>query len=189
VSVTLIDEQQVKWPTTSDGTGRFEFAPVGPGRFVLEASLPGFRTLRNEFVLSAPKDWARAVTLQVGEVEETVTVTARRPTAARPATPAGADEPVRVGGNIKPPLKLKDARPVYPVSMQEAGLEGVVPMEALIGADGTVVSVRVLSAQVHPEFARAAEDAVRQWRFSATLLNGAPVEVRMMVSVAFSLRD
>ena len=73
--------------------------------------------------------------------------------------------------------------------MRDAGLEGIVPMDALIAADGSVASVRVLSAQVHPEFARAAEDAVRQWRFSQTLLNGAAVEVRMTVSVRFGLTE
>jgi protein TonB len=73
--------------------------------------------------------------------------------------------------------------------MREAGLEGHVPLEAFIAADGTVASVRVLSAQVHPDFARAAEDAVRRWAFTPTLLNGTAVEVRMEVSVQFSLRD
>ena len=80
-------------------------------------------------------------------------------------------------------------RPTYPVSMREAGREGVVPLEALIGLDGTVTSVRVLSAQVHPDFAIAAVDAVRQWRFSPTLLNGVPVEVVMTVSVRFDLGE
>jgi outer membrane biosynthesis protein TonB len=47
----------------------------------------------------------------------------------------------------------------------------------------------VLGAQIHPEFARAAETAVRQWVFSPTLLNGVPVEVQMTVSVRFSLVD
>ena len=97
--------------------------------------------------------------------------------------------PVRVGGNIKAPHKLLDVHPIYPAAMQQAGLEGVVPIDALIGLDGHVVSVRVISAQVHPEFARAAEQAVRQWVFSPTLLNGVPVEVEMTVSVKFSLED
>ena len=66
--------------------------------------------------------------------------------------------------------------------MRDAGLTGVVPVEALIGSDGAVSSVRVLSAQVHPDFAIAAVDAVRQWRFTPTLLNGVPVEVVMTVS-------
>ena len=73
--------------------------------------------------------------------------------------------------------------------MREAGREGVVPIEAIIGRDGTVASIRVLSAQVHPDFAIAAVDAVRQWRFTPTLLNGRPVEVVMTVSVTFNLSD
>jgi TonB family protein len=73
--------------------------------------------------------------------------------------------------------------------MRAAGREGVVPIEALIGVDGSVTSVRVVSAQVHPDFAIAAADAVRQWRFTPTLLNGAAVEVTMTVTVAFTLAD
>jgi TonB family protein len=73
--------------------------------------------------------------------------------------------------------------------MREAGLDGVVPMEAVIGRDGAVISVRVLSAQIHPELAASAVEAVRQWRFDPTLLNGEAVEVVMTVSVRFSLAD
>jgi protein TonB len=73
--------------------------------------------------------------------------------------------------------------------MRAAGREGHVPIEAVIAADGTVSYVRVLSAQVHPDFAIAAVDAVRQWQFTPTLLNGRAVEVVMTVSVQFSLSD
>ena len=69
------------------------------------------------------------------------------------------------------------------------GGEAVVPIEAIIGADGSVTSVRVLTAQIHPDFAIAAVDAVRQWKFTPTLLNGAPVEVVMNVSIQFRLSD
>ena len=100
-----------------------------------------------------------------------------------------ASEPVRIGGNIRAPRKLVDVRPVYPPAMRAAGREGVVPLEAVIGQDGTVSAVRVLSADIHPDFAIAAADAVRQWRFSPTLLNGAPVEVLMTVSVTFNLSN
>jgi protein TonB len=92
-----------------------------------------------------------------------------------------------VGGNIRAPRKVKDVRPIYPAAMREAGLTGLVPVEAVIGRDGTVSSVRVLSAQVHPDFAIAAADAVRQWLFTPTLLNGEPVDVVMTVSVQFDL--
>jgi protein TonB len=73
--------------------------------------------------------------------------------------------------------------------MREAGREGVVPIEAIIGPDGSVASVRVLSAEVHPDFAIAAADAVRQWKFTPTLLNGVPVEVVMTVKVQFNLEN
>ena len=63
----------------------------------------------------------------------------------------------------------------------------MVPIEATIGVDGTVTMVRVASTQVHPDFAIAAVDAVRQWRYTPTLLNGRPVQVVMTVNVAFTL--
>jgi protein TonB len=86
-------------------------------------------------------------------------------------------------------MKVRDVHPTYPASMRAAGREGVVPIEAIISRDGSVSTARVLSAQVHPGFAAAALDAVRQWRFTPTLLNGEPVEVVMTVSVTFRLAE
>lgn len=188
-ALTLEDERQNKWQATSDSTGRFEFPPVGVGKYVLEASLAGFRPLRQDLELAVARDWTRAVTLQVGTVQESITVREQRPK-PRPGGPqASGPVPVRVGGNIRPPTKTKDVRPVYPVSMREAGREGRVPLEAIIGRDGTVLSVRVATAQVHPDFAQAAIDAVKQWLFTPTMLNGKPVEVVMTVTVEFELED
>lgn len=160
---------------------------MAPGTYVLEATLAGFRTLRHGLELRDAADWHPAITLQVGELQETVTVRASR--AGAPDQQASSPQPVRIGGNIKPPLKVKDVRPIYPASMREAGLTGVVPLQAIIGLDGTVSSVRVLSAQIHPDLAMAAIDAVRQWRFTPTLLNGEAVEVVMTVSVRFDLQQ
>nr|MDP9322238.1 TonB family protein [Acidobacteriota bacterium] len=189
VALTLEDAQQIKSTATTDAAGHFQFPGVAPGRYVLAATLAGFRPLRHEFELQNTRDWDRAITLQVGTVQETITVRESRVAPPRqPSQPQGA-KPIRVGGNIRVPLKLVDVRPTYPVSMREAGREGVVPLEALIGVDGTVTSVRVLSAQVHPDFAIAAVDAVRQWIFTPTLLNGKPVEVVMTVSVRFDLGE
>jgi TonB family protein len=185
VELTLEDVTQMKFKGVTDAGGRFAFANVQPGHYVLAASLMGFRALRQEFDLRAPRDWDRVITLQVGDLRETITVSSSRtaPAAAQPAKP----QPVRVGGNIRVPRKLVDVRPVYPASMREAGREGSVPLEAIIGQDGNVSSVRVVSAEVHPDFAIAAIDAVRQWRFSPTLLNGKPVEVVMSVKIDFKL--
>jgi TonB family protein len=189
VTLELEDENQFKSTVTTDATGRFEFAPVRTGKYVLAASLPGFKALRHEFELKTSRDWDRAVTLQVGDLTETISVSESRIPAARPASQPAGPRPIRVGGNIRVPTKLLDKKPVYPASMRAAGREGVVPIEAIIGLDGMVSSVRVLTAQVHPDFAIAAVDAVRQWQFSPTLLNGAPVEVVMNVSVRFNLAD
>ena len=150
---------------------------------------PGFRALRQELELRDARDWDRAVTLQVGDVKETIVVRQSRASVPSQAAPGAERQPLRVGGNIRPPRKEVDVHPVYPASMRDAGLTGVVPIEAIIGRDGAVSSVRVLSAQVHPDFAIAAVDAVRQWRFTPTLLNKVPVEVVMTVSVTFDLED
>ncbi len=188
VEVVLVDANEITSAVVSNASGRFQFAPVAPGKYVLEANLPGFRTLRHEFELRAARDWERAVTLQVGDLRETVTIRGSRATLPKMLKPSGP-EPVRVGGNIRPPRKVKDVKPVYPAAMHAAGLTGDVPIQAVIGSDGSVSSVRVLSAQVHPDFAIAAVDAVRQWRFTPTLLNGQAVEVVMTVSVRFDLAD
>jgi len=171
---------------TTDAAGRFVLQGVEPGAYVLDARLPGFRPLRQDVTLRQDPDWDRAITLQVGDVRESINVTESRGQAGQAA--ATGPVAIRVGGNIRPPRKLHDVRPVFPPSMREAGREGVVPIEAIIDAQGHVSSVRVVSAQVHPDFSIAAVDAVRQWRFSPTLLNGTPVDVVMGVSVAFTLQ-
>jgi TonB family protein len=190
VEMALVNEQGVKWTTPTDGTGRFEFAPVGAGKYVLEAVIPGFKTFKQDIVLEREKDWKKVLTLQLGSLEETISVTARRPrNPVAAAAPGASTGRVRVGGNIKVPAKVFNVSPVYPESMREAGLEGVVKLDVLIGVDGIVDSVRIVSAQVHPDFAKAASAAVKQWKFTPTLLNGQPVEVEMTASISFSLSD
>jgi TonB family protein len=190
VEMALTNDQGVKWTTPTDGAGRFEFAPVGAGKYVLEASIPGLRSLRQEITLEHERDWKKTVTMQLGELQETIQVTARRPqtptAAPAPASPGG---PVRVGGNIKQPTKTRSVAPVYPESLRAAAMEGVVKLDVLIGVDGKVESVRVVNSLVHPAFALAAATAVKQWEFTPTLLNGQAVEVAMTASISFGLTD
>jgi TonB family protein len=189
VAIELEDAQKATQSATTEGSGRAMFDVVPPGKYRVSASVAGFRTLRAAIAIEGARDRQRSITLQVGELTETVTVRERRPPPGAAPPSRGVVEPLRVGGNIRAPRKLKHISPEYPASMRDAGLEGTVPMEALIGRDGTVTSVSILSADVHPEFARAAVDAVSQWVFSPTLLNGEAVDVRMAVSVRFSLQD
>ena len=187
VSLTLEDSAGGKQAATSDAAGRFQFASVAPGKYVLSAALPGFKQMRQELELRTARDWDKAITLQVGTLSESISVRSTRITASATATRPQAATPVRVGGNIRAPRKLVDVKPVYPDSMRAAGRDGLVSLDAIIGEDGTVTSVRVLSGDVHPDFAIAAVDAVRQWKFSPTLLNGRPIEVVMTVKVGFNL--
>lgn len=189
VAVTLTGAQDAKVEATTDAAGRFQLPAAAGVKYVLEASLAGFNAFRQEFELTNGSDWDRAITLQVGRLTEVISVRAKREPATQP-TPGIQQKkptPVRVGGNIKAPTKVVNVNPVFPASMRTAGRGGVVPLDALIGTDGSVVFVRVVSANVHPDFAEAAAEAVRQWKFTPTLLNGQPVEVLMTVTVNFAL--
>ncbi len=91
---------------------------------------------------------------------------------------------VRVGGQIKPPTKIKDVKPVYPAIAQSARVSGVVMIEATIGEDGKVVDAKVVRSI--PVLDQAALDAVRQWEYTPTLLNGVPVPVVVTVTINFA---
>jgi protein TonB len=103
-----------------------------------------------------------------------------------PPRPSAPVEPVRVGGTVRPPLKVHDVAPVYSAVAIAARIEGIVILEATIGIDGQVVNARVLRSL--PFLDQAALDAVRQWQFTPTLLNGVPVPVLMTVTVRFTLK-
>ena len=93
--------------------------------------------------------------------------------------------PVRVGGAIKEPPRLKVVQPVYPAAAMEARVQGVVVIECTIGGEGKVTDVKVLRGI--PLLDAAAMEAVRQWEYAPTLVNGEPVPVIMTVTVKFSL--
>lgn len=93
--------------------------------------------------------------------------------------------PLRVGGDIREPKKIRDVKPVYPAIAQTAGVQGVVILEVVIDPNGDVSDARILRSV--PLLDEAAIDAVRQWRFTQTYLNGVAVPVIMTVTVNFTL--
>jgi periplasmic protein TonB len=99
--------------------------------------------------------------------------------------PAPPVAPVRVGGDIREPKKLKHVAPQYPELARHARVSGVVVLEALVGADGRVAEVTVLRGV--PMLDVAAVEAVRQWLYTPTLCNGVPVPVLMTVTLRFNL--
>ena len=187
--VTVSDaSRDVKHETKTDRNGRFELVGLPAGDYTVEAKLPGFRNLTDTFTVNG-QSLDRTLKVQVGELQETITVVSEdgSVTSARQSgnavakrlNPACAPGVANgVGGNIRPPHKVKDVRPGYP------GVSGNVQLAATIGTDGSVTDVQVVKAD-RPELAPAAIDAVRQWEFDSTLLNCVPIEVQMNVSVSF----
>jgi protein TonB len=95
------------------------------------------------------------------------------------------EEVYRVGGRIREPRKLKTVVPAYPDIARQARVQGIVILEATVSPAGKVTSVRVLRGI--PLLDAAAIDAVRQWEYTPTLLDGVPVAVLMTVTVNFRL--
>jgi len=91
---------------------------------------------------------------------------------------------VRPGGRIMAPKKIKDVKPVYPAIAQSARVGGVVTIEATIGADGKVIDATVVRSI--PLLDQAALDAVRQWEYLPTMLNGVPVPILLTVTINFT---
>jgi protein TonB len=98
----------------------------------------------------------------------------------RPAT-----GPVRVGGNVPEPRKVHSVAPEYPPIARKARVQGIVILEATIGPRGNVTDVKVLRSI--PLLDQAAIDAVKQWVYEPTLVNGVPTGVIMTVTVNFKM--
>ena len=96
-------------------------------------------------------------------------------------------QPVRVGGDIKPPRKIKDVNPTYPDIARQARVQGIVILEAIIDPSGNVTNVRVLRSI--PLLNKSAIEAVQQWKYEPTRLNGVPVPIVMTVTVNFALQS
>ncbi len=92
---------------------------------------------------------------------------------------------VRVGGEVKEPTKLRNVNPAYPDVAVAGRIEGTVVLEATIAPNGKVAEVRVVRSL--PLLEKAAVDAVRQWVYTPTLVDGVPVSAIMTVTVRFQL--
>lgn len=89
-----------------------------------------------------------------------------------------------MGGNVQAANLLTQVKPVYPPLAKQARIQGVVVLEAQINKEGTIDNLRVITG--HPLLIQAAIDAVKQWRYKPTLLNGEPVAVVTTITVNFA---
>ena len=193
VRVVAIDSQRgARHEVLTNRSGRFELVGLPQGNYVVEAALPGFETFQQKLTLDG-QDVHRDIIMSVGSLQETIAVTndpnnlpwipgeRYQPRPANCGASGGRGGDTKIGGQIRQPRKLYHVPPIYPSGTTAPS---IVKLDALIGTDGLVKEVK-LTNDAAPTFARSAIDAVRQWEFDPTLLNCAPIEVRMSVLVDF----
>ena len=103
-----------------------------------------------------------------------------------PPAPDGTKR-ITIGGNIQQAKLIRQPRPIYPPLAKQARISGVVHLAAVIGKEGNVVNLAVISG--HPLLVPSALEAVQQWVYQKTLLNGEPVEVSTQIDVNYTLSD
>jgi len=109
-----------------------------------------------------------------------------RPIEPRPVVPSPrTGEKIKVGGDVQHAKIISQPKPVYPEWAKRVHLSGTVRLAAIISEAGAIEELRVL--QGHPLLAQAAVDAVQQWRYRPTFLNGVPVKVETTIDVIFTL--
>ncbi len=190
-------------PDEENGAERVEYYSKNPNALVLEAENAArewrFEPARSStavmasfaFSLKASADASKNPQAATGLPTLSPREGLQRPGPAPSNSPVSANSGaqnrrLRVGGAIKPPIRLVNVNPVYPEDAKAAGIEGVVILEIVIGQDGSVIEVQVVRSI--PELDQAAIDAVSQWQYQPTLLNGEPVEIECTVTINFTLR-
>jgi TonB family protein len=167
--------------------GKFTFTALPVGEYELKVVKQGFEEYKvPRVVLEAGRESSQEINLKVGAIAEEVNVVAES-AKTLPGETAAKPTQLRSGGDLQAPKLLSMVKPAYPAAAKRAGVEGTVVLHAVIGMEGSPLSLRVMNSRIDPELARAAVEAVSQWRYSPTLLNGQPIEVDTTITVNFKL--
>ena len=192
--VSLTGSDGKKHKTHTDREGVYTFRKLGPGRYTLQVKYPGFHVPPTEVVMG-DENQLHDISARLGGLSETITVTSQtrspgaksnepptmRPTPTCKSTTAGGRP---LGGLILPPLKVRHVPPTYPPRLREAGIEGSVHVEGVVGEDGRVRAIRVVSAS-HDLFSKAATAVILEWLYDPVNLNCRPQSLAMSVDVHF----
>ncbi len=173
--------------TVTDEAGQYVFTGIPAGHYELEFETRGFARGKTQAVLVAGATARVDTHLEIGQVTENVVIRGQKPAGVAAAQqPAASPHAIRVGGMVEPLKLIHQTRPVYPADLQQLGVEGTVIMSAIVSKTGTVLSPRVRNT-VDPRLAAAAIDAVKQWVYQPTLLNGEPIEMLTTITLEFQL--
>lgn len=192
VRVTLTEERTGNiLAAVTDSAGRYAFNKIPVGAYRLVADVPGGEPVVLQRA-NAQGDLEFSFHHSIGENGRASTmienVTGTTPLNRTPVTtaPAGdAPQQIRVGGNVMSAKAANKVRPLYPLLAKQAAIQGTVRLTVVIATDGTVKDLSIVSG--HPLLQQSAMEAVQQWRWEPTLLNGNPVEVRTEVDINFTL--
>jgi len=193
--------------TATNDQGDYRLVGFPAGTYNVSVRVPGFKPLMQNGVRVAMGESRSSgrMLLQVGAVTESVDVAGSRsapapyvgtlgPVATIPSAAAPAPAPVvptllpSTGGKVSPANLIAAAKPVYPPEMRRAGVAGTVRVEGVISKDGTLIGTKVISSP-DPGLTQAAMDAISQWRYRPSLLDGQPIEVLTTIDVNYSLHD
>ena len=156
--------------------GKFSFESLPAGSYILHIDKPGFASLYREFNVQPDSDVSRGLVLKTSAERSG-------------ATPNGSQQQpgvIRVGGESEQAKLVTKVQPIYPAAAKAAGIQGTVELDVTISKDGVPEDIRVVSSP-SDELTESALEAVRQWRYSTTLLNGQPVSVVTDVIVNYTL--
>lgn len=170
--------------------GEFTLDNVPDGALDISVAKPGFARLQlTGMAFQAGKTRPLDLTLNIGAISETLQVQGTRTGPPAGGAPGGGGIPQRinVGGNVQQANLIAQAKPSYPPGCKAEGVEGTVVFKAIIGKDGSIMSLEQVNKQVDARLADAAREAVQQWRYRPTLLNGNPVEVVTTIEINFTL--
>lgn len=194
--------------TSTNDQGDYRLAGFPAGTYSVSVRVPGFKGMVQGGIrvgMGESRNTGKML-LQVGSVAESVDVVGSRtapapfvgtlgpistiPNSEPPApAPSAVAAPLSsTGGKVGPANLIRVVRPAYPAELQRAGVAGTVRVEAVISKEGALIGTKVVGS---PDvgLTQAAMEAINQWRYRPSSLDGQPIEVLTTIDVNFRLRD
>ncbi len=167
-----------KQETVTASDGRFTIEQGGGGQYILKIEKSGYASIFRGFELKpdSKRDRDFVMTNEGGPQASDTSLTSEETQERR----------IRVGGAVAQSNLQSKVQPIYPAAAKAAGVQGTVEIETTISKEGVPVDLRVLSSP-SDDLSESALEAVRQWRYRPTLLNGEPVQILTVVVVNYTL--